>query len=331
MKKPSQKLGHLMTDMQLKSRQLQLLANKPTMAEISDSMKKQQELVFVHSILCQTFIPYRRPLDDEKKDLEFWEKQQGRASILIESGRVMDRHSGKQRKANLPYGSVARLLLTHLNTEAMISRESHTKNEGIIPLGKSIRDLARVLNKNGRDTRVRRAIDEQLHNLMGCRIKLGFSEEYGNATRISGASFDIISQYDLWYSKDDSQEFLFPSFIKLGHEYFQNLKAHSIPLDKESLYALSKSPLAMDVYCWLAYRLHRIPFGKRQFVAWNNLSSQFGDEYTRIYDFKVHFRKALKLVKAQYPEANIIEDTNKGFYLANSPTPIPSAVHQVLK
>lgn len=324
-------MGHLMTEEQRQKHEMELLEDNDSLGDISQSIAQQQELVFVHSILCQTFIPYRQPLDENNNDLDFWEKKQGRASILIESGRVMDRHTGKQRKANLPYGSVARLLLTHLNTEAMVSQESHTKNEGIIPLGKSIRELARAINKNGTDTRVRKSIDAQLHNLMGCRIKLGFSEEYGNATRISGASFDIISHYDLWYSKDDSQEYLFPSFVKLGYEYFQNLKAHSVPLDKESLYALSKSPLSMDIYCWLAYRLHRIPLGKKQFIAWNNLYSQFGDEYTRIYDFKLKFRKALKLVKAQYPAANIIEDQNKGFYLATSPTPVPSSTYQIPK
>lgn len=322
MKKISEKLGHLMTEEQKQKNQLELVESKKL-----DTIKKQQELVFVHSILCQTFIPYRRPLDENKQDLDFWEKKQGRASLLIEAGRVMDRHTGKQKKANLPYGSVARLLLTHLNTEAITSHDSATRNEGIIPLGKNIRELAAAINKNGTDTRVRKSIDAQLHNLMGCRIKFGFSEEYGHATRIAGASFDIISQYDLWYSKDEAQQFLFPSFVKLGYEYFQNLKAHSVPLDKKSLYALSKSPLAMDVYCWLAYRLHRIPFGKRQFIGWKNLYDQFGEEYGRFYDFKVKFRKALKFVLSEYPEAKILEEKDKGFHLANSPTPVVSTTY----
>ncbi len=324
MSKISKKLEHLMTKEQKQKSQLELV--EPTKL---DTIKQQQELVFVHSILCQTFIPYRRPLDENKNDREFWEKRQGRASLLIEAGRVMDRHTGKQKKANLPYGSIARLLLTHLNTEAMTSLDSATQKEGIIPLGKNIRELAAAIDKNGADTRVRKSIDAQLHNLMGCRIKFGFSEEYGNATRIAGASFDIISQYDLWYSKDESQQFLFPSFVKLGYEYFQNLKAHSVPLDKKSLYALSKSPLAMDIYCWLAYRLHHIPFGKRQFISWKNLYDQFGEEYGRIYDFKVKFRKALKLVLREYPEAKILEEKDKGFYLANSPTPVISSTHTV--
>ena len=80
--------------------------------------------------------------------------------------------------------------------------------------------------------------------------------------------------------------------------------------------------MALDIYAWLAQRLHRVDKMKPQFVPWAAIKEQFGKEYVRMCDFKKTFRKYLKLALTQYPTAKIKEQDNKGFWLHNSSSPI---------
>jgi hypothetical protein len=72
------------------------------------------EVTFQHSVFCQTVLPYRDP----GPDVRIWERKQGQVSLSLEAGRVKDPH-GDYVPVGLPYGPAARLLLCHLNTEAL--------------------------------------------------------------------------------------------------------------------------------------------------------------------------------------------------------------------
>ena len=106
-------------------------------------------------------------------------------------------------------------------------------------------------------------------------------------------------------------------------DYFESLMKHAIPLDKRAIGALSHNAMALDIYAWLAQRLHRINPAKPQFVSWKNLKDQFGQGYGRMDNFKQAFRQSLLLAKVEYMAAKFDEDKNKGLYLYNSPSPIP--------
>jgi hypothetical protein len=127
----------------------------------------------------------------------------------------------------------------------------------------------------------------------------------------------------VWFPEEARQKTLWSSHVKLSDEYFNSLINHAIPLDERALAALSNNALALDTYCWLAQRLHRVEIGKPEFVHWEGLKEQFGEGYADMFKFKQKFRQTLGLVLSQYKEANIEEDKNKGFYLKHSPTPIP--------
>ena len=47
---------------------------------------------------------------------------------------------------------------------------------------------------------------------------------------------------------------LWDSTIELGEKFFQEIIAHPIPLDLNTLKALKRSPLGLDLYFWLVYR-----------------------------------------------------------------------------
>jgi hypothetical protein len=69
---------------------------------------------------------------------------------------------------------------------------------------------------------------------------------------------------------------LWPSTVEFSLRYFESLVQHAVPLDEEAVARLSHSAMALDVYTWLAQRLHRVNPAKPAFVPWVSLWEQFG-------------------------------------------------------
>jgi len=55
-------------------------------------------------------------------------------------------------------------------------------------------------------------------------------------------------------------------FMAIDYSHFVSLQKHAVPLDERALAALSHSAMALDIYAWLAQRLHRVPRGRPQFI-----------------------------------------------------------------
>ncbi|MBA4067625.1 MAG: plasmid encoded RepA protein, partial [Isosphaera sp.] len=126
---------------------------------------------------------------------------------------------------------------------------------------------------------------------------------------------------DLWYPAEPGQRVLWPSTVRLSTEYFESLARHAVPLDRRAVGALAASSLALDVYVWLAQRLHRVQPGKPQFVPWAGLYDQFGQGYARVRDFRAKFLETLRQVIAVYLDARLATD-EKGVTLEHSPPPV---------
>jgi hypothetical protein len=114
---------------------------------------------------------------------------------------------------------------------------------------------------------------------------------------------------------------LWPTEIRFSAEYFESLQQHAVPLNEADLAALAHSALAIDVYSWLAQRLHRINPNRPAFIQWPALKQQFGPDYGRMSNFKPEFRKALRQVLARYKAARLDVD-GYGIRLHNSPPPV---------
>jgi hypothetical protein len=69
-----------------------------------------------------------------------------------------------------------------------------------------------------------------------------------------------------------------------------------------ALKALRRSPLALDLYCWLTYRMSYLR--KETTVPWCGLQAQFGADYSRERDFKNKFSESLRKVLTVYPAAH---------------------------
>ena len=119
-----------------------------------------------------------------------------------------------------------------------------------------------------------------------------------------------------------SQKVLWPSTLRLSQDYFDSLARFAVPLDERAIAALAHSALALDIYCWLAQRLHRIPVGKPQTLAWAALYEQFGQGYAEVRFFRRDFLKLLGQVKTVYPAAHLTAD-RKNLVSEHSPPPVP--------
>lgn len=270
--------------------------------------ERTNQIDYLHTVQCQCVLPYRNPGDE----VRVWDRKQGNASLRIEAGSVLDPKLNGYTPIGLPYGEKPRLVLIHLASEAIRTRSPVVDVEG------SMTQFARSLGMETNGQQLR-DLKGQLSRLAAASVRMGSVQ----AGRVLQVNTQIVSSFDLWYPAAPEQKVLWPSTVRLGHEFFESLGRHAVPLDHRAVRAICHSSLALDVYTWLAQRLHRIPSGSPQFIPWTGVYDQFGQGFTRIRDFRRRFLETLTQVKAVYPVARLDAD-ERGLSLWNSPAPIPT-------
>jgi hypothetical protein len=121
---------------------------------------------------------------------------------------------------------------------------------------------------------------------------------------------------------DERQRALWQDRVRLDDGFWRSLKEHPVPLREEAVRAIGTRSLALDVYIWLAYRLHALT--KATPVTWTALHAQFGAGFKAVRQLKPTFREALALALAVYPEARIDVEP-AGVVLHPSPPAVPRA------
>ena len=272
------------------------------------------ELAFSHTILCQTSLPAARP----PSETLVWERRQGRATLLVEAGKALNPRTSHFEQLGLPYGPKARLLLMHLNSEAV------RRKSPIIPVEDTMTAFFRRLMGRTQDGRQAKMLKAQLSALAAAQFRMGVTSGE-SALQIDTK---VVGAFNLWFEKDDNQRVLWPSTLKLSLDYYESLTHFAVPLDERAIAALAHSAIALDLYCWLTQRLHRIAEGKPQLVTWVSLQEQFGYGYTRIRKFREFFLGILPQIKAAYPDAHFDVD-GRGMSLWHSAPPVTKRLVQV--
>ena len=67
---------------------------------------------------------------------------------------------------------------------------------------------------------------------------------------------------------------LWESTIELSEDFFNEIIRHPVPLDMNTLTALKRSSLGLDLYLWLTYRTFALRAPLR--LTWRQLYRQFG-------------------------------------------------------
>lgn len=243
--------------------------------------------------LVQATLPYR------KREGTEYQRRNGNFTLSL----LAPSHVG------LPYGTIPRLLISWVTTEAV-----RTGQRELI-LGDSLSEFMRKLDMvptGGRWGSVTR-LKSQMRSLFASSVTC----TYDNGNSFALESVNVIDSARLWWDpvKPD-QAALWESTLTIGERFFEEITQRPVPIDMRALKALRRSPMALDIYCWLTYRMSYLKRGT--VIPWEALQAQFGAEYSRTRDFRRKFLEQLKAVLAVYPEAKVM-DAEGGLELRPSP------------
>lgn len=185
-----------------------------------------------------------------------------------------------------PYGSIPRLLLAWVTTEA-----TRTKSHRL-ELGANLNSFMSALGLSANTGRGKRGDAKRLRDQMDRLFNANISFQYATkGERRSGAArlnMQIARKSVFWWSeKNPQQSVLWDSWIELTEEFYKAVTAEPLPLDVRILKHIKQSPLAIDLYTILnreAYRASK--GGKPRFLAWKWLQAQIGNEYGDSRNFR---------------------------------------------
>ena len=202
----------------------------------------------------------------------------------------------------LPFGNIPRLLLAWVSTEAVRTQSRE------ISLGRSLSGFMRKLgmeDRSGSPRGDRTRLRNQMKRLFGCSVQLIYEDERVTASMTS----PVASRAEFWWNERKPDEpLLFNSKIRLGEDLFNEIISHPVPLDMNTLKALKRSTLGLDLYLWLVYRTFALKRPLR--LTWRLLYSQFGTDPDKahnkktIQNFRVQVLRELKKIKLAWPELN---------------------------
>jgi hypothetical protein len=241
-----------------------------------------EKIGFTYSGFALTSLPHK-PLEAQT-----WRREGHNLTLVLQSG--VDR-AGKA--LGLPYGSYARFILLFLQSEAIRtgSRE--------IELGRSMRAWLGNMGLSVGGTTYR-LINEQAKRISGCRLTF-FADRAGQEMRSQG-SF-VKTAITMAAVLDDQPERLWQDAVLLDEDFYRALCDHPVPLSERALRAIGPRSMTIDVYIWLAYRLHSLR--RETEVGWPALFAQFGAGYRVLRQFRAQFIECLELALAAYPDANV--------------------------
>lgn len=237
---------------------------------------------------------------------------------------VFERRNGKfslammaHPKMGLPYGSMPRLLVAWVTTEAVRTKSPE------LELGSSLATFMRELDLTptggrwGTITRLR----DQMKRLFSSSVSCLYEDDHNDTV----LNIQVVEEARLWWDpKSPEQAALWNSTIKLGRRFFEEAVNRPIPVDMRALKALKRSPMALDIYCWLTYRMSYLKQPVE--IPWEGLQMQFGADYAvdsqGARNFKKGFLKHLLAVQVVYPDAQVREG-KRGLILMPGRTHVP--------
>ncbi len=289
-----------------------------TMHEMMTELPGTEDLSFLHSGFCQTCLPHSRPADDS----HVWRRTAGRFSLIVSPGFIEDHKAGTHASAGsgiryvgVPYGSRARLIMIHLQSEGVKSPA--------VSLGRSLSAFLRSLGMSvtGGARGSINAIREQSLRIARCGITMQWSENQTDGSRrIVMSDTRIVEGLDLTYKQNGDE---WSSVVQLSQAFHEHLKEHAVPLDKRGISYLSGNSLGLDLYCLLAHRLPRL--NNNLHLRWVALQSQIGSTEQAGFSLAQRIREVMPDVMTAYPEAKV-EITSHGLLLKPSLPAVPKTM-----
>jgi len=215
---------------------------------------------------------------------------------------------------SLPFGTLPRLLLAWLCTEAVRTQERE------LQLGHSLAEFMRSLGRNsdsGGATGNRTRLRSQIDRLFSSTIELTYTAP-GYKKSMSSL---IADERELWWDyKAPAQDTLWQSRIRLGEKLYKEIIENPVPIDMRILKAMRRSSLGLDLYMWLSYKTFSLFTGKgpkSQRLSWHQVYAQFGKDPAKasdpetVKDFRKEVLRELRKLRLCWPTLEY--GTPKGF------------------
>lgn len=236
----------------------------------------EKDLTFLTRQLVQATLPHSNP-----GNIPLWTRTNGNLRLTIQSG------SADGKIVGYPYGTIPRLLLYWMTTEAI-----RTKSRRLC-LGDSLSQFMEELGLSptgGRWGTIPR-LREQMTRLLKARISF---ENKHEADRWSDML--VAEDGELWWNfKQPDNATLFESWIELGEKFYQAIISVPVPFDRRELLPIKNSSLALDLHAWLNFTAWTASQKEKNYsVSWSVLQEQFGADYSSTKEFSRKAKKALQ-------------------------------------
>lgn len=261
------------------------------------------ESAFLARQLVQATLPHKNP-----GNIPAWSRKNGDLTLTIRPGW----DEKKEKIIGYPYGTIPRLLLFWITTEAIRTKSPR------LELGNNLAQFMETLGLNPRGGGKRSDV-KRLQNQMIRLFQSSISFNHSVGGRKTWLNMHVAPKGMLWWDeKKPNQSTLFENWIQLGEDFFNAIISAPVPADMRILKALKRSPLALDLYMWATYTAYQTQqTGKCRSVAWKVLHEQFGAEYNDIKNFSKKAWKSLTKVQSFYPEL-VVERVEGGINILPS-------------
>lgn len=270
---------------------------------------------FSFSGFCIMALPHKKLSSNE----EVWVRKGHKLTMHVAPGHMELDANNRPIMLGVPYGSRARLLLIYLTTQALKTNSREVELSGSL---RSWMDEHNI-STGGQSYR---DISEQSRRLSACKILFLYGENSGGRRVADGlAKADLIDRgLFITDNGDPRQGTLWRDKVVLSQTFFNAIREHPVPLRMSALRAIASKSAVIDIYLWLAYRLHSLQ-GPTP-ISFQALRDQFGagysDDPASLQPFRRKFLEQFAAATAAYPEAKF--EVGRGHItLHPSPPPVP--------
>lgn len=213
----------------------------------------------------------------------------------------------------LPFGAIPRLLMLWVTSEAMRTQDRK------LTMGTSLSQFLREVGLSPETGRGKRGdakrLRDQMIRLFRSRISFEYTEKTATGEGLGWVDMAVAPKGYLWwdFSQPDAGT-LFESWIELSEDFYDAITKNAVPVNLTMAGKLKRSPLALDLFVWTAYRLHRLKEDQKITVSLGDLHEQFGTEYARSDNFRAAIGAAIQKVHSVWPDAPL-ELSHRGLQL----------------
>jgi hypothetical protein len=271
-------------------------------------------LGFFARFLIQCTLPHTDP-----GDIPAWTRKNGAYTLVVQPGWDLDNN----RALGYPYGSIPRLLLIWIITEAKRT------NSRRLELTYSLDAFLRAMNLNPKSGGGKRSdakrMKEQATRLFGAHI--AFHRRYEEMNFQTGAATgrgydhvlkaEVASETMLWWDcktdklaepvesnvvvcEEEKEDQL--SWIELSTHFFDAIMRSVVPCDMRAIGLLQRSPLAIDLYMLCNWIGANMKNKSSHLVTWKMLMDQLGCDYTDQANAKKKIKAAMRKVQLAHPK-----------------------------